>query len=233
MDWNCTVTEERLGDVLDGALLPEEQAAYAEHTAGCAGCAGMVARVGGLVSQMREIAPVEEPPQLVRRILAATLGARARLQDPRWWIAWAPSIWQPRFAMGLATVAASLAIVLHAAGVTPSQLGRIDYRPASLVRAGNRQAHLSYARCVKFVNDLRVVYEIESRFASSPAPGAEPAPAPAAEPQPEQEPQSPDSEPRGKSQTLPRPGRHEISRSRELAVLMSTRLSESTSRSLL
>ena len=49
-------------------------------------------------------------------------------------------------------------------GVSPSDLKKIDYRPASLVRAGNRQVHLSYARCVKFVNDLRVVYEIQSRF---------------------------------------------------------------------
>lgn len=232
MDWNCTNTEERLIDFLDGALAPEERAAFSVHTAACASCAGMVARVGGLVSQMRQTAPFEEPPHLARKIVAATRGLRTREQEARWWLAWAPSIWQPRFAMGLATVAASLAIVLHAAGVTPDDLKKIDYRPASLVRAGNRQAHLSYARCVKFVNDLRVVYEIESRFASSPAFGSEPSPAPAVQPRPGQPPPSPDTGPPDKSQTLPHPGRRETRRS-ELAVSMTTNLSDSTPRSLL
>jgi Putative zinc-finger len=233
MDWNCISTEERLSDFLDGTLAPEEQAAFSAHRAGCASCAGMVARVGGLVSQMRQVAPVEEPPHLARKILTATRGLRTRERDARWWLAWTPLIWQPRFAMGLATVAATLAIVLHAAGVTPNDFGKIDYRPASLVREGNRQAHLRYARCVKFVNDLRVVYEIESQFASSPAPGSEPAPAPAAQPQPGRQPASPDSEPHDKSQIIPRRGRGEVPRSRVLAVLMTTSLSHSTPRSLL
>jgi hypothetical protein len=229
MDWNCIITEERLSDFLEGALAPEEQAAFSAHTAACASCAAMVARVGGLVNRMWQIPPVEEPLQLTRKILAATRDLRTRRQDARWWLAWAPSVWQPRFAMGLATVAASLAFALHAVGVTPNDLKKIDYRPASLVRTGNRQAHLSYARCVKFVNDLRVVYEIESRFASSPTLGPEPAPA--VRPQPQPEPPSPDSTTRDKSQAIPRPGRREVPRGRVLAVLLTPSLSESTPRS--
>jgi hypothetical protein len=148
-------------------------------------------------------------------------------------MAWVPLIWQPRFAMGLATVAASLTIVLHAAGVTPSDLQKIDYRPASLARAGNRQAHLTYARCVKYVNDLRVVYEIESRFASSPALGSEPAPTPTAEPRPGQEPPTPDSNTRDKLQAFPHPGRREARRGSEVAVLMMTEVSDNIPRRLL
>jgi hypothetical protein len=233
MDWNCIATEERLIDFLDGALAPEENTAFTAHTETCASCAGMVARVGGLVKEMREVAPVEEPPHLVRKILAGTRGLRGLEGGLRSWIAWAPLIWQPRFAMGLATVAASLVILLHATGVRPSDLKKIDYRPASLVRAGNRHAHLSYARCVKFVNDLRVVYEIESRFASSPTPGNEPESVPTVQPRPGQESPAPDSNTRDKSQSYPRPGRHDVRHGTELAVLRNTKTADNTPRSLL
>jgi anti-sigma factor RsiW len=36
MDWNCTFTEERLSDYLEGKLLPAEAAAISDHTADCA-----------------------------------------------------------------------------------------------------------------------------------------------------------------------------------------------------
>jgi Putative zinc-finger len=162
MDWNCILTEERLSDYLDGALLPDEQAALSAHIANCVACAGMVERVGGLVANMHQLELVEEPPRLIARLLRATAGARE--QSWRDWFDWVPLIWQPRFAMGIATIAASLVIVLHAAGVRPTELTTADLNPATLVRLVNRQAHLSYARGVKFVNDLRVVYEIESRL---------------------------------------------------------------------
>lgn len=233
MEWSCTNSEERLSDFLEGALQPEEQAAFSAHTAGCRGCTEMVERVGGLLARMGQIALVQEPEYLAGKIVAATHGLRGGERDARWWMAWVPLIWQPRFAMGLATVAASLVIVLHAAGVSPSDLQKIDYRPASLARAGNRQAHLTYARWVKYVNDLRVVYEIESRFASSPVFSSEPAPTPTAEPRPRQEPASPDSNTRDKSQVFPRPGGREARRGSEVAVLITTEVSDNIPRRLL
>ena len=39
-----------------------------------------------------------------------------------------------------------------------------DLSPASVYRGADRQAHLVYARGSKFVSDLRVVYEIQSRL---------------------------------------------------------------------
>ena len=200
MDWNCTLTEERLSDLLDASLLPDEAAAYSAHAVGCARCAKLVAQVGGLVTRMQRSALVEEPPALVGKILDATLGPRKQTRVSPGWSGWLSAIWQPRFAMGLVTAAASLVIVAHALG---SAAGKSGMNPVNLVRGANRQAHLTYAHTAKFVNDIRLVYEIESRFEpdedQESAPSATPpAQTPSATPQP--------SEPQPKSEAAPRSG---------------------------
>ena len=49
MSWNCTLTEERLSDFLDGTLSPEEMAGFSAHSAGCGACTLMVAEVSEMV----------------------------------------------------------------------------------------------------------------------------------------------------------------------------------------
>jgi hypothetical protein len=171
MNWDCTLTEERLSDSLAEALLPEESAAFRAHTADCERCRQLVARVGGIVVQLQQLPPIQEPPFLASRIVALTRGMPPGNSATERW-PWA--IWQTRFVMGLATVAATALIVFHALSAgAPSKL---QFSPASLYRGANRRAHLTYARGVKFVNDLRVVYEIQSRLSSQPEPDSQPAP---------------------------------------------------------
>ncbi|HXW56522.1 MAG TPA: anti-sigma factor [Candidatus Cybelea sp.] len=166
MDWTCTLAEERVSEFLEGQLAPSEAAAFSAHIDACGKCGELVARVGHLMSQMHALHPVEVPSGLEARIVEATLGRRSRR-----WFAWVPLLWQPRFAMGIATVALCCVVVVQAGGVTPGKLRRVDLNPVSMLRNVNRQAHLTYARGVKFVNDLRVVYEIQSRL--EPTPSAE------------------------------------------------------------
>jgi len=192
MEWNCTATEERLIDFLDGTLTPEEAQAFSTHTAGCHACARMVERVGGLVARMRRIEPVEEPAGLTVKILDATLGPQAKREGWQRWFSWTPVLWQPRFVMGVATVAATLIIVFHALVPDARSVTLADLNPVTLMRAANRQAHLSYARGAKFVNDLRVVYEIQSRLTAEP------------ESTPAHEEKMPPSEPREKSSVNPK-----------------------------
>ncbi len=161
MNWNCAQTEERLSDFLDRLLKPEETAAFSAHAVGCASCTKLVAQVGGLVTRMQQAPQLEVPPQLARKILGATLGARQQKQPSPGLFGWLSLIWQPRFAMGIVTVAASFLIVFHAAA---SQEAKSTLNPLNLLRGANRQIHLTYARGEKFVNNLRVVYEIQSRL---------------------------------------------------------------------
>lgn len=187
MTWDCTITEARLSEALDGMLSREEGAAYSSHLSSCPHCKELAGQVGAMLERIHALEMVPEPPQLSEKILQATLGSRERKQGWRQWFGWTANFWQPRFVMGTVTVAASLLIVIHASGITPGKFRRLDLKPVNLLRAANRQAHLSYARGAKFVNDLRVVYEIQSRL--------EPVQEPSIAPAPSTEPQSPPSSP--------------------------------------
>jgi anti-sigma factor RsiW len=190
MNWNCTLTEERLSDVLDRLLLPEESAAFAAHLDTCRDCAHLVAHVGGIVSHVQQIPLIDEPPFLASRIIAVTRGTSERAT--KGWFGWSPSAWLTRMAMGGVSVAATFVIVFHAVGSgTPEK-----FHPANLFRDINRRAHLTYARGARFVNDLRVVYEIQSRLSPQPGPALEPTPPPRSNGRP-------DSDARPKSQPLP------------------------------
>jgi anti-sigma factor RsiW len=197
MNWNCAQVEERLSDYLDNLLSAAERAEFEAHAADCARCTQLVAQVGGLVRRVQSLEPIEAPARLVSAILDQTLGPRAPKHGWRSWLAWAPTLLQPRFAIGMATAAASLLILLYAAGVNPAKIHKGDLNPLNIYRSANRQSHLVYARGVKYVNDLRVVYEIQSRLRPPDSPARE-----------EQTPaQPPAAQPDQKSQGSPHPGR--------------------------
>ena len=216
MDWNCTLSEERLSDYLDGLLSQDEAAAFSAHTAGCNDCTQLVARVKSLVGNLHTLEMVEAPPKLVAKILDSTMGVRGW----RKWIAGLQVVWQPRFALGALSVAATLLIVLHSSGLTPAKLRKADLNPASLLRSTNRQAHLVYAHSVKYVNDLRVVYEIQSRLQPEPEPtAAPPAPTP---PTP-----APSTAPEQKSEKNPPRDRSQVHPANMFAILLTGNLSNS------
>jgi anti-sigma factor RsiW len=194
MDWNCTESDKRLSDYLERLTSPEETAAFSAHIEHCADCAALVARVGGTIQLLRATEAVEVPPQLFSRIISATSGA-SQSRGWRRWIRPAVIAWQPQFAMGAITVAASFLIIFHAASASRNPQNFATLNPLNLFRAANRQAHLTYAHTAKFVSDMRLVYEIESRLEpdqdQEPGPAvAPPAQAPSSNSQPESQPKS-------------------------------------------
>jgi hypothetical protein len=162
------------------------------------------------------------------------LGPRNQTLVPPGRLGWLAMLWQPRFAMGVVTVAASFVIVFHAA---TSDNGRSVLNPLNLLRGANRQIHLTYARGAKMVNNLRVVYEIESRLSTPPESLSEPVTPPPAHPsgdgKPEQ--QQPANDPHEKSQTMPRAGRPHAPELAEMTLQSDVRESSSSpaSRSIL
>jgi anti-sigma factor RsiW len=167
MTWTCDQIETRLSDYLDGLLDGAEQAAFNEHVAECAQCAPLLASVRSMVSEMQAMRPLDAPPRLIYAILDQTLGPR---ETVTMWQAvgnFLRGLASPKFAYGAASVMATCIILLTATGFSPKKMKLADLQPANMYRSVQRQGHLAYAKSVKYVSDLRVVNEIQSRLRSN------------------------------------------------------------------
>src|SRR5215475_123158 len=164
MTWTCEQTEARLSDYLDGVMAVEERSAFDAHVNGCERCTPMVASVSHLLTSMHAMEQVEPPPRLVYAILDQTLGPRDTVTGWRAVLAWLRGIGTVRFAYGALSMVATLAIFVTAAGFNWRKPRLADLRPDVVYRNADRQVHLVYAKGTKFVNDLRVVNEIQSRL---------------------------------------------------------------------
>ena len=164
MIWTCEQIETRLSDYLDGALTGMERAEFDSHVNGCERCAPLVASVAQLVSGMHSMEQVAEPPRLVYAILDKTLGPRDAVTGWHAVLAWLRGMASIRFAYGALSVVATLIIFATASGFNWRKPKLADLAPSNIYRKANSTAHLMYGRGTKFVNDLRVVNEIQSRL---------------------------------------------------------------------
>ena len=160
MSWTCEQTEARLSDYLDGLLQPAEQAAFDLHVNTCERCTPLVASVSHVLGGLHKLEQIEPSPRLVNSILTVTQGPQTWRNAKRW----LRSLQSPRFVYSAASVAATIVLLLTATGFNWRKPKLADLAPATLYRNANSQAHIMYARSTKFVSDLRVVYEIQSRM---------------------------------------------------------------------
>jgi len=164
MNWTCEQIEAQLSDYVDGLMPLAERREFEEHAKSCADCAPLLASVSALVGNLHALEAVEPPPRLAYNILNLTLGPRAQSKAARGALGWLSSLLSARFAYGAISVAATVVILLTASGFSFRKPKLADLSPVNLYRNANSGAHLAYARSVKFVSDLRVVYEIQSRL---------------------------------------------------------------------
>jgi hypothetical protein len=165
MTWTCDLIEARLSDYLEGLLQEPERAAFEAHANSCADCAPLVASVRGLVGEMHAMVELETPPRLVYSILDKTLGPRETVTGWQGFLNAIRGLATPKFVYGAASVMATLFIVLGASqGFSLRKPKLADLRPAAIYQSADRGVHRARARCVKYVSDLRVVYEIQSRL---------------------------------------------------------------------
>src|SRR5260370_39793943 len=158
MNWTCEQTEARLSDYLDGLFQLDEQSAFNVHVNTCERRAPLVAAVARTLGSLYALEPVEAPAQLESAILTATLGA------PNWrnLRRWLKSLQSPRFVYSMASVAATIVVILAASGFSFRKPKLADLAPATIYRRTNSAAHLAYGHAVKVVSGLRVVYEIQT-----------------------------------------------------------------------
>lgn len=144
---------------------------------------------------------VEPPPMLVHNILAATTGRREaavarraasegwRDKLRRWTQPTFGAVLQPRFTMSFGMAFFSLTLMLHVSGVKPSDIRHIDLRPSEI----SKTIAETQGRVMKYYENIRVVYEIESRLQQlKNATGQETNPAPAQQDERKQQKSEPD-----------------------------------------
>ena len=161
MTWTCEQTEARLSDYLDGLLDAAEQGAFNQHVNTCGACAPLVASVAHTLGGLYALEQIDAPPQLETAILKATLGAVPSRLDLWSWLRSLPS---PRFVYSAAAVAATFVLLLTVSGFNWRKPKLADLAPATIYHNADARVHLVYAHSVKFISDMRVVYEIQSRI---------------------------------------------------------------------
>jgi anti-sigma factor RsiW len=165
MNWTCEQTELLLTDYLDGLLPADEQRAFDLHVNSCERCTPLVSSVMHAISTLRALPELDTPPRLVYNVLDATLGPRETVGGWAAFLAWLRSLASPKFAYGAVSLAATFLMIVTVSGSVNWKKPKLaDLAPSNIYRNTNRQVHLAYARGTKYVSDLRVVYEIQSRL---------------------------------------------------------------------
>jgi len=127
---------------------------------GCERCTPLVSGVSHVLGTLQTLAQVEPPPQLFGAILTATLGPRSWRRAKRW----LRGLQSPRFVYSAVSVAATFVVILTATGFSFRKPKLADLSPATIYHNADRRAHRVYAHSAKFVSNLRVVYEIQTRL---------------------------------------------------------------------
>lgn len=187
----CAEFDALLNEALDGTLAGPRLESFQAHARVCAVCGPLFAEVDGGRRWLKSLAEMEPPANLVHNILVATTGYESQRVAirPEGKSAWMDTVtgWlrplfapvlsvgrQPRFAMSFGMAFFSLSVSLSLAGVKVSDMRRVDLRPGAI----KRTYYEATGRAVKYYENIRFVYEIESRVREFKRVTAPPEPSP-------------------------------------------------------
>jgi len=181
----CEVCEAMLPDAVDGLLPADEQRVFDAHVAGCVHCAQELegAQRGAAWLAMLKSQTPEVPAGLLTKILEGTTGvvpapslAHAYVPVAAAAPSWALSslvrktmsafrvdgsrmTFQPRLAMTAAMAFFSIALTLNLTGVRLNNLHAADFTPSGLWHNASDMS----ASAERSFQNMRVVYQVESR----------------------------------------------------------------------
>ena len=168
----CVEVEALLAEALDGTLHGSQLAAFEAHQQGCPACRTLVAEAGAGMHWLKGLDEAEPPRNLVHNILAQTIGALPSehivpVQRGEGWLEklkgrLAPlfgPVATPRFAMSFGMAFFSITLLLGIAGFHLSDLRNLDLSSKGITKT----YYATQARVVRYYENMRLVYEIESR----------------------------------------------------------------------
>ena len=171
-EMQCVEFEGLLSDALDAALHGPMLAAFEAHQQSCSVCGAMYREASAGMHWLQGLEDIEPPKNLVHNILAQTIGAvpessmqvapvgegwfgklKARISP-----VFAP-VMTPRFAMSFGMAFFSITMLASLAGFRVSDLKRVDLSTKGI----QKTYYSTEARVVRYYENIRLVYEIESR----------------------------------------------------------------------
>src|SRR6202163_1199548 len=176
----CNEFDLLLSDALDGVLSGSGLDRFQAHARSCKACGPLLAEAEAGRNWLKGLTEGEPPASLVNNILASTTGVdtqrlRVTARSPQRRISWwehvqatlfgtvFEPIWatvrQPRFAMSFGMAFFALSVGLTVAGVKPADLRQISLRPSAI----RHTYYATQARVVHYYENVRIVYEVESR----------------------------------------------------------------------
>jgi hypothetical protein len=188
---SCSEFDALLSQAIDGTLAGDRLSAFEAHGRVCQLCGPLLHEANAGRSWLKSLADVAPPNELVTNILMRTSGVASTRRHvagrakPNSWVArireWAEVIAspvvamarQPRFAMSFGMAFFTLSVTLSLAGVKLSDFRHMDLRPSAI----RRSYYETSGRVVKYYENIRFVYEIESRvrqFKEAAAPAEQP-----------------------------------------------------------
>jgi hypothetical protein len=168
----CVEFEALLAEALDTTLHGTTLAAFEAHQQSCPACAAMYQEAAAGMHWLKGLEDIEPPKHLVHNILAQTIGSipessaqaapigEGWLEKVKARIApiFAP-VMTPRFAMSFGMAFFSITMLANVAGFHVSDLKHVDLSARGL----QKTYYSTEARVVRYYENIRLVYEIESR----------------------------------------------------------------------
>jgi len=168
----CTEWEGLLADALDGTLHGAKLASFEAHQQACPVCGPQYQEAAAGMHWLKGLDEIEVPRNLVHNIMVHTVGA---LPEPREKVAAPAESWwgrlkgritpvvapiaTPRFAMSFGMAFFSITMLLNVAGFHVSDLRHVDLSAKGL----EKTYYATQGRIVRYYENIRLVYEIESR----------------------------------------------------------------------
>lgn len=171
-EMQCAEFEALLAEALDATLHGSRLAAFEAHQQSCNACSARFADAAAGMHWLKGLEDIEPPKNLVHNILAQTIGSlpEASTQATPAGDSWVEKfkarvaalfapLMTPRFAMSFGMAFFSITMLANVIGVRAADLKHVDVTAKGLQKA----YYATQARVVRYYENIRLVYEIESR----------------------------------------------------------------------
>jgi hypothetical protein len=165
MKMKCHEVELYLTDFLEKNLAESDLRNVQMHLDLCVACSLLFKEMQTSLALCGSCPQLEPPSHLVENILIQTVGRYHSLS----WTEYLREMFRPiystpKFAVGALFAVISSTIVMNALGLELNHIEWADLRPKSLLQSVNRTVYLAYDNGVRRINDLKILYQIQSKI---------------------------------------------------------------------